>query len=85
MAGTLSRVTWERVARLRRKRGYRNAATLGLVLLGPVLAALTFIVMGPLADAGAGGAEPISSRSAESPRPSPARRAVMKPPSMISP
>jgi len=27
------------VARLRRKRGYRNAATLGLVLLGPVLAA----------------------------------------------
>ena len=50
MAGTLSRGTWERVARLRRKRGYRNAATLGLVLLGPVLAALTFIVMGPLAD-----------------------------------
>ena len=44
------------MARLRRKRGYRNAATLGLVLLGPVLAALTFIVMGPLADAGAGGA-----------------------------
>ena len=56
LAGTLSRGTWERVARLRRKRGYRNAATLGLVLLGPVLAALTFIVMGPLADAGAGGA-----------------------------
>lgn len=56
MAGTLSRGTWERVARLRRKRLVRNAATLGLAVLGPVLAALTFAVMGPLAHVTSGGA-----------------------------
>ncbi|GLK63197.1 HAMP domain-containing protein [Paracoccus kondratievae] len=56
MAGTLSRGTWERVARLRRLRWYRNAATLGLVLLGPVLAGLTFAVMGPFDNASSGGA-----------------------------
>ncbi|RQP05538.1 MAG: PAS domain-containing sensor histidine kinase [Paracoccus sp. BP8] len=55
MAGTLSRGTWERVARLRRLRLYRNAATLGLVLLGPALAGLTFAVMGPFANAVSGG------------------------------
>ena len=55
LAGTLSKGRWERVAQLRHRRSYRNAATLGLVLLGPALAALTFAVMGPLADAGAGG------------------------------
>ncbi|WP_026155331.1 PAS domain-containing sensor histidine kinase [Paracoccus sp. N5] len=55
MAGTLSRGTWERVARLRRLRLYRNAATLGLALLGPVLAALTFAVMGPFSTAEPGG------------------------------
>lgn len=55
VAGTLSRGTWERMARLRRLRRYRNAATLGLVLLGPVLAALTFAVMGPFANAISGG------------------------------
>lgn len=55
MAGALSRGTWERVARLRRVRLYRNVATLGLALLGPALAALTFAVMGPFADAAAGG------------------------------
>ena len=55
MAGTLSRGTWERVARLRRLRLYRNAATLGLALMGPALAGLTFAVMGPFADATAGG------------------------------
>ena len=32
----------------RRKRSVQNAATLGLVLLGPILVALTFIVLGPL-------------------------------------
>ncbi|SFA51242.1 PAS/PAC sensor signal transduction histidine kinase [Paracoccus halophilus] len=56
MAETLSRRTWERVALLRRKRWYHNAMTLILVLLGPLLAALTFTVMGPPADAGGGGA-----------------------------
>ncbi|WP_323033501.1 PAS domain-containing sensor histidine kinase [Paracoccus sp. (in: a-proteobacteria)] len=55
MAGALSKGTWERVARLRRVRLYRNVATLGLALLGPGLAALTFAVMGPFADAAAGG------------------------------
>ncbi|KRW93973.1 PAS domain-containing sensor histidine kinase [Paracoccus sp. MKU1] len=55
MAGTLSKGTWERVARLRRLRFYRNAATLGLALLGPALAGLTFAVMGPFADATSGG------------------------------
>ncbi|WP_154494276.1 MULTISPECIES: sensor histidine kinase [unclassified Paracoccus (in: a-proteobacteria)] len=55
VAGTLSRDAWERVARLRRRRGMRNAATLGLVLLGPALAGLTFAIMGPFADAAAGG------------------------------
>ena len=54
VAGTLSRGTWERVAKLRRKRWYRNATTLGLVLLGPALAALTFAIMGPFASASAG-------------------------------
>ena len=55
MAGTLSRDTWERVARLRRLRLYRNTATLGLALLGPALAGLTFAVMGPFAGATSGG------------------------------
>ncbi|RCW85802.1 sensor histidine kinase NtrY-like [Paracoccus lutimaris] len=54
MTGALSKGTWERVAKLRRKRGFRNATTLGLVLLGPALAALTFAVMGPFASASAG-------------------------------
>ncbi|WJS86442.1 PAS domain-containing sensor histidine kinase [Paracoccus sp. TOH] len=36
-------------------RFYRNAATLGLVVLGPVLAGLTFAVMGPFANAISGG------------------------------
>ncbi len=35
-------------SRLRRKRRFRNAATLGLVILGPVLALVTFLVLGPL-------------------------------------
>ncbi|MBD9525606.1 PAS domain-containing sensor histidine kinase [Paracoccus sp. PAR01] len=49
LAGTLSRGTWERVVRLRRMRRVRNVATLGLAVLGPLLAGLTFVVMGPLA------------------------------------
>ena len=34
--------------RWRRERRVRNAATLGLVVLGPVLAGLTYVVLGPL-------------------------------------
>jgi len=37
-----------RVAHLRRRKGVQNALTLSLVVLGPVLAGLTFIVLGPL-------------------------------------
>ncbi|MDS9466040.1 PAS domain-containing sensor histidine kinase [Paracoccus sp. MBLB3053] len=51
MAGSLSRDTWERVVRLRRLRRVRNVATVGLAVLGPVLAGLTFTIMGPLAGA----------------------------------
>ncbi|MHA6345822.1 sensor histidine kinase NtrY-like [Roseivivax sp. CAU 1761] len=38
---------WSRLARLRRQRRVQNAAALGLVLLGPVLAGLTYFVLGP--------------------------------------
>ncbi|WP_341235140.1 PAS domain-containing sensor histidine kinase [uncultured Sulfitobacter sp.] len=37
-----------RLERLRRVRRYRNLATLGLVALGPVLAIITYLVLGPL-------------------------------------
>ena len=37
-----------RLERLRRVRRYRNMATLGLVVLGPVLALVTYLVLGPL-------------------------------------
>jgi len=40
--------TWERVSRLRRIRRVQTFATFGLVVLGPVLAVLTYMVMGPL-------------------------------------
>jgi len=38
---------WERVLRLRRQRRFQTALTLGLVLLGPVLAVATFLALGP--------------------------------------
>lgn len=38
---------WARFQRLRRQRRVQNAATLGLVVLGPVLAFSTFLVLGP--------------------------------------
>ncbi|MBM2320922.1 PAS domain-containing sensor histidine kinase [Marivita cryptomonadis] len=44
---------WTRLSRMRRQRRYQNAMTLGLVLLGPVLAVATILVLGPL-DTGAG-------------------------------
>ena len=40
--------TWEKFNRIRRLRRFQNAATLGLVILGPVLAFVTFLVLGPL-------------------------------------
>lgn len=38
----------DRLSRFRRRRRVQNAATLGLVLLGPVLTLLTFLALGPL-------------------------------------
>lgn len=39
---------WDRLSNLRRQRRVQNVATLGLVILGPVLAVATFLVLGPL-------------------------------------
>ncbi|MFX0540309.1 ATP-binding protein [Roseovarius sp. S4756] len=39
---------WERISRLRRAKRFQTAATFGLVVLGPILALVTFLVMGPL-------------------------------------
>ncbi|MBR9765808.1 MAG: PAS domain-containing sensor histidine kinase [Rhodobacteraceae bacterium] len=41
-------LNWTRLARLSRQRRIQNFATLGLVLLGPVLVLSTFFVLGPL-------------------------------------
>ena len=40
--------SWERLSRLRRQKRFQTFATFGLVVLGPVLALLTFLVLGPL-------------------------------------
>ena len=40
--------SWERLRRLRRQWRYQNVLTLGLVVLGPILAAGTFVALGPL-------------------------------------
>jgi len=41
-------LNWDTLARLRRQRRVRNAATVGLVILGPFLALATYLVLGPL-------------------------------------
>jgi two-component system nitrogen regulation sensor histidine kinase NtrY len=43
--------TFERFLQLRKTRRWRAASTFGLVILGPVLAIATFLVLGPLAEA----------------------------------
>ena len=48
MAGAARRATFERLLQLRRVRRAQNVATFGLVVLGPILALATFLVMGPL-------------------------------------
>ena len=48
MASTTRTSLWVSFGRLRRRRRLRNAATFGIVLLGPVLALATFLVLGPL-------------------------------------
>ncbi|SHG24834.1 sensor histidine kinase [Cognatishimia maritima] len=50
---------WVRLQRLRRQRRAQNFATFGLVVLGPILAALTYYVFGPLQQ----GSSSISLRS----------------------
>ena len=40
--------TWVKLSRLRRMRRVQTAMTLGLVVLGPVLAVFTFLTLGPL-------------------------------------
>ncbi len=49
MVQTLARTaSWERLNRLRRQRRFQNVLTLGLVVLGPLLALATFVVLGPM-------------------------------------
>lgn len=48
MAAGTHKLTWEKLVRLRRLRRLQNVATFGLVFLGPILALVTFLVMGPL-------------------------------------
>ena len=48
MKSAVRGLSWERLSRLRRQRRVQNAATIGLVILGPALALATFLVLGPL-------------------------------------
>ncbi len=52
MASRVDRALWLKLGRLRRIRRVRNAATLGLVVLGPLLALTTYLILGPLGEAG---------------------------------
>ncbi|OYX45486.1 MAG: PAS domain-containing sensor histidine kinase [Rhodobacterales bacterium 32-67-9] len=47
MQGVARSASWDRFARLRRQRRFQNAVTLGLVVLGPILALATFVALGP--------------------------------------
>ena len=48
MAGRARALSWNKLNRIRRLRRFQNAATLGLVILGPALALATFTVLGPI-------------------------------------
>ncbi len=48
MTAKTRKAGWERILRLRRAKRLQTFATFGLVVLGPVLALVTFLVMGPL-------------------------------------
>ncbi|MEC3860986.1 PAS domain-containing sensor histidine kinase [Mesobacterium sp. TK19101] len=48
MATGARTLNWARLSRLRRQRRVQNAVTLGLVILGPILAVATFLALGPL-------------------------------------
>ncbi len=47
MQGLARSASWDRFTRLRRQRRFQNAVTLGLVVLGPILALATFVALGP--------------------------------------
>jgi len=48
VTGRVRTATWDRFSRLRRQRRFQTVSTFGLVVLGPVLALATFLVLGPL-------------------------------------
>lgn len=48
MQRSLTRMNFARFSRWRRRRAVQNATVLGLVVLGPVLAVLTYVVLGPV-------------------------------------
>ncbi|QYK40195.1 MAG: PAS domain-containing sensor histidine kinase [Paracoccaceae bacterium] len=48
MSSTGAGRTWDRLSRLRRQRRVQAAMTFGLVVLGPVLALGTFLILGPM-------------------------------------
>ena len=48
MQRSLRRIKLSRFSRWRRTRAVQNVTVLGLVLLGPILAVLTYVVLGPL-------------------------------------
>ena len=47
MQGLAHGTSWDRFNRLRRQRRFQSAVTLGLFVLGPVLALATFVALGP--------------------------------------
>ena len=52
MVSIVEKSLWMKLGRLRRMKRVRSAATLGLVVLGPVLALATYLILGPLGQAG---------------------------------
>ena len=48
MAARAQRLSWDRLVRLRRLRELQAVGTVALFFLGPVLAVVTYLVMGPL-------------------------------------
>lgn len=48
MAHPARMLRWDRLARVRRQKRVQTGATIGLVVLGPILALATYVVLGPL-------------------------------------
>ncbi|WP_434287005.1 ATP-binding protein [Celeribacter sp. SCSIO 80788] len=48
VAQRIGRQSWHRLMRLRRQRRLQNIATIAVFVMGPLLAVLTFLVLGPL-------------------------------------